>query len=56
MFTKKGHVDLKKSSSKFLDSKRESPKRLKDLRTLLGQLSVSLPSSSCLYVPLLLSS
>jgi hypothetical protein len=42
MFTKKGHADLRKSSAKFLDSKRESPKRLKDLRTVLGQLSRSL--------------
>lgn len=45
MFTKKGHVDLKKSTAKFLDSKRESPKRLKDLRTVLGQFAVTVLQS-----------
>ena len=66
MFTKKGHVDLKKSSAKFLDSKRESPKRLKDLRTVLGQsflapasssfplLSSRIPSSDVMYCCLML--
>ena len=37
MFTKKGHVDVKRTSVKFLDSKRESAKRLKDLKILMGQ-------------------
>lgn len=61
MFTKKGHVDLKKSSAKFLDSKRESPKRLRDLRTVLGQCSLLLispapsPPPTVLFLPTVLS-
>lgn len=37
MFSKKGHVDVKKSSLKVLDTKKDSPSRLKHLRVLLGK-------------------
>ena len=37
MFSKKPHVDVKKSVQKVLDTKKDSPSRLKHLRLLLGE-------------------
>lgn len=36
MFTKKSNIDVKKSIAKIQDSKKDSPARLKHLKTILG--------------------
>lgn len=36
MFTKKSHADIKKSTGKFQDCKKDSASRLRHLRTILG--------------------
>lgn len=36
MFTKKSHADVKKSTAKLQDCKKDSASRLRHLRTILG--------------------
>lgn len=40
MFSKKPHADVKKSTQKFLDSKKDSFTRLKHLRIVIGELAL----------------
>lgn len=37
MFTKKSNIDLKKSTAKIQDSKKDSTARLRHLKTILGK-------------------
>lgn len=37
MFTKKSHADIKKSTAKLQDCKKDSASRLRHLRTILGK-------------------
>lgn len=37
MFTKKSHADVKKSTAKLQDCKKDSASRLRHLRTILGK-------------------
>lgn len=41
MFTRRGHGDVKKSTQKVLDPKKDVLTRLKHLRSLLGELNVT---------------
>lgn len=47
MFSKKGHVDVKKSSLKVLDTKKDSLGRLKHLKIVLGEWFCWVTQKSC---------
>lgn len=54
MFTKKSNIDVKKSIAKIQDSKKDSPARLKHLKTILGNLQmISSNSSLIIYYNLI---
>lgn len=46
MFSKKSHADVKKSTQKFLDSKKDTATRLKHLRIVIGELAYLSPSKA----------